>query len=529
MTDADTPAAAGSGAGRLVIGAALFLSALVVILVATFPLGVAFDYPNHLAQYHIEANFRDSDIEKSYTLKLGLVPNLAADILVVPLSSIVGVYAAGAVAIALAMLVPALSGMWLRYLLCDKRLSWFSLFVFVPMFNFSLYYGFLNYSLAAGFAILLFAGWIALRARAATRSIIFMIVSPLLFFSHVFGLLLLVYMVALYEIGLAVTRHGVRKATLTGLFRQFTPFIPAIILLMLLFIVNDGANPEREFSIRLPLWSLMSAFAIPNLLFLQDPMHRFLAVIPFALCVLFFYTSFREKLVYVDYDKFPLVIGMFLLAFFAPYQMINISFLDMRFAAPFLITLVACTNISSETIRFRSMGISILVAIILIQFVSGTLAMQKTHEEAEKAKILFGSIRPSANLLTVINADAVAQPYGHFYGYAVVERDVFAPTIFTNSSIIKITEEKSHISFDDWPIDEEALAVGAGKSSPSPGSPSSPIYFFGWEDNFDYVFHVKGEAGKPLSYSCLALIKESERFALYEVDKTDADDPCRQL
>jgi hypothetical protein len=114
MTDAATPAAAGSNASRLVFGAALFLSALVVILVAAFPLGIAFDYPNHLAQYHIEANFRDPDIEKSYTLQLGLVPNLAADMLVVPLSSIADVYTAGAFAIALAILVPALSGMLLK-------------------------------------------------------------------------------------------------------------------------------------------------------------------------------------------------------------------------------------------------------------------------------------------------------------------------------------------------------------------------------------------------------------------------------
>jgi hypothetical protein len=209
--------------------------------------------------------------------------------------------------------------------------------------------------------------------------------------------------------------------------------------------------------------------------------------------------------------------------------MMNISFLDVRFAAPFLITLVACTKISNETSAFRLAGTVVFLAVLLIQFVSVSFAMRTTHQEAENVKRLFGPIQPGTNLLTVVNSDAVAQPYGHFYGYAIVERDIFAPNIFTNSSIIKITEGKSHLSFDDWPIDEEALAFGVGKSSPSPGSVSSPIYFFGWEGNFDYVFHVKGQAGKPLSYSCLALIKEDGRFALYEVDKADAGDPCRQL
>src|SRR5690606_23213231 len=91
---------------------AWLLAALACALVSLWPLGMAGDYMNHLARNHIEARlWFDSIMQQYYTVSFEVIPDLAMDMIVPWLSYATGIYAAGALMIWAAFVLPPLAGL----------------------------------------------------------------------------------------------------------------------------------------------------------------------------------------------------------------------------------------------------------------------------------------------------------------------------------------------------------------------------------------------------------------------------------
>ena len=82
----------------------IFLGIALIPIFATRTLPL-YDYPNHLARMHVLANWETSELlQQFYTVQWKSIPNLAMDLVVPPLSSIVGIETAGKIFIALIFL-----------------------------------------------------------------------------------------------------------------------------------------------------------------------------------------------------------------------------------------------------------------------------------------------------------------------------------------------------------------------------------------------------------------------------------------
>jgi hypothetical protein len=166
------------------------LIGLCVVLVAPLfvvdvpPLG---DYPNHLARIFVLASLPDDPVLARFFMPhWSIIPNLALDLIGPPLIRVLPVHVAGRLLIAIAMLLPVLGTVAYNRTLGGK---WWSLGVGLIAYNSCLLYGFLNFTIGLGLALLLAATWLRWRETNPVLAILLaMAGAPVLFACHLMGL-----------------------------------------------------------------------------------------------------------------------------------------------------------------------------------------------------------------------------------------------------------------------------------------------------------------------------------------------------
>ena len=146
------------------------------------------DYPNHLARLYVLAFGNDPALARFYAPRWGIIPNLALDVTVPPLLRLFPVHLVGRAMVGLCLLLPVLgAAAWSRAV--HGRLSFWSLGVVLFAWNAAMLRGFLNFTAAAGLALLLAAAWAAWREkRPAATLAMAMAGAVALFFCHLIGL-----------------------------------------------------------------------------------------------------------------------------------------------------------------------------------------------------------------------------------------------------------------------------------------------------------------------------------------------------
>lgn len=165
------------------------------------PLPPLVDALGHLSRYHIETAIAGSPaLQRYYSFDWKLIGNLGVDLLIVPLSAVIGVEAALKV-IVLTIPVLTAAGLVLVSRAIHGRVTPFVAFALPLAYGFPFQFGFLNSCMATGLALLAFAAWISLgkRERKQLRAALFVVVGLLLWICHVVGWAELGIMVAAYE------------------------------------------------------------------------------------------------------------------------------------------------------------------------------------------------------------------------------------------------------------------------------------------------------------------------------------------
>lgn len=154
------PARVANEPGRLwwtiLVGAALIL--VTPLLVTGLPqLG---DYLNHLARMYVITHVgTDPVLARIYKVDWGVVPNLAMDLIVPPLSRVVPLEVAGRLFIALALLLPVAGVVTLHRVAFRARSLW-PLSSLLVTYNGLFFWGFLNFVDGMGLALLVVALWL---------------------------------------------------------------------------------------------------------------------------------------------------------------------------------------------------------------------------------------------------------------------------------------------------------------------------------------------------------------------------------
>lgn len=189
--------------------AAIAVLCLPYLLVTIPPL---IDLPGHLGAAAIEAAAPGSALRRYWHWEWAYSLNMGGEVLMKLLAEEFGLVAAGwwsaviATALFAAGCVAAIRAVNPRG---GYGIGWALLFVF----SYPLLMGFINYVLATGLALLVFAGWVAWRHRPVARTVLLLVAQPVLLTCHAVGGALLPLLVGAYALGAVLDeRPGWRVA-----------------------------------------------------------------------------------------------------------------------------------------------------------------------------------------------------------------------------------------------------------------------------------------------------------------------------
>ncbi|HEX9953811.1 MAG TPA: hypothetical protein VGB48_01170 [Allosphingosinicella sp.] len=178
------------------------LAALPLLLPAAPPLT---DLPGHMGRYKIALDLAGSPtLQQFYDFRWALVPNLGADLLVVPLAALFGLEAATKI---VALLIPALTTLGFLWVSKEAhgRVTPGVLLAVPLIYGFPFLYGFLNFTLSVALAFLALGLWMRLGRleRFGLRAAIFVPLSLVVWVAHAFGW----GMLGLLAFGVALARE----------------------------------------------------------------------------------------------------------------------------------------------------------------------------------------------------------------------------------------------------------------------------------------------------------------------------------
>ena len=243
-----------------------WLAALALVLISLVPFVVVdvpavLDYPNHLARIFVLAHPDDPDLSRFYAPHWRILPNLGFDVLGVALLKILPVHVGGRILLAMSMIAPIL-GVFAYARAAFGKLSLWPLASIVIAFNGVFFLGFMNFLLATGLAFAAAGAWLSLRraGRDGWCLVLGGLSSALLFFCHIFGVLLFALLIGCQEIS-PVREPGSVKPQ--AWFRTLVMIVIALAPAIVLYFASPLSEHAAEtggWDGKHKLWSLFIPF-----------------------------------------------------------------------------------------------------------------------------------------------------------------------------------------------------------------------------------------------------------------------------
>ena len=215
-----------------------------IVLASTIPLLLPetpplVDMPGHLGRFRVQLDLANSpELQRYFEFHWALIGNLGVDLLVMLLAPLTGLEPAVKLIV---MTIPPITAAGIFWVSKEVhgRIPPTALFAIPFVYSFPFNFGFINFSLAVGLALLAFGYWLRLtrQSRFKLRFWIFIPIGCALWVVHAFGWGILGLLAFSTE---AVRRHDLTKSwqkTLLGTSLQMTPLALPIVVMA---TVNNG-------------------------------------------------------------------------------------------------------------------------------------------------------------------------------------------------------------------------------------------------------------------------------------------------
>jgi hypothetical protein len=519
-----------------------FISMMAVVL---FPLLVVdipplLDYPNHLARMYVLAFGRtDPVISRMYAENWGIIPDLGIDMLMPPMLRILPIYVAGRVILGLEILLTVV-GCIVYSRVAFGRWSLWPLASALVAYNATFLLGFVNFGLSLGMALLVAAGWMALRVRHPVLAVIATaILATAVFFTHIMGCVFLAVLIGsdeaneLYErlrAGKASMRYLASRAVAVGLV-----FLPAAILYM-----PSGLHGTHS----VDKWLHRADSATPwiwlteKVAGLVQPFMNYyprLDRVTGLVVIFFIYVCLRHRLGVIDRRAaiafFTLTAAYFITPFFAK----NTAFVDSRFII-MAGMLLFCGFIPLPS-KFVSIAAMLLPLLIAVRIALLAVVWYDHNSDVMEVRQAINPIEPGSRVLAVSVSPSTAPNYWernfykgrfvpglfrteiHIAALALIERRAFWPQLFTESSQkpfrVPITTRPPYRSLSAPAGDSPDLQMLTWKDPVGEFA-----YLKDWQNKFDYVLVLDAGGAPHLDQFLpeqLQLLTQSDMAALFRI------------
>lgn len=502
------------------------------------------DYPNHLARFAVlAASGADPTLDRLFAVDWAFYPNLATDLLAAVLARSLPLDVAGRLVIACAILVPVAGVVALHRTLHGAWRAW-PWIAALTAYNAVLTFGFLNYVVGIGVALLGAAALIAVDGRGTgLRAAVAGTCGAAALLCHLIAFALFVLLAA--AAGLASADHGGDDAARTPRRAPGRRFAAAAALALAAagpaLALYSLFGPERTFvgggalaeavqqvladglfsePLQRLLW-LASPFTAPGAVLDGPSLLLVLAVPGFALL-----TGGRLRVAAP-----ALLAAVALAAGFAllPINLGDNGLVYRRLALP--LALVGIAALDPIFGRRDAAATAVACVVMLVGARAALTAWTWSGQEAllRDLRTAIAPIEPGKRILATRDGAATyrvepgeggarvvfhrAIAYAHLPALVVPERGAYWPLVFAAPGKHPI---RAHPPFDELAQHDgylpptRELQEAAGTTSVSP-------HVVDWPHRYDYVLRLNHHPGSALPHPQLSLVVETDFAALYRV------------
>jgi hypothetical protein len=488
------------------------------------------DYPNHLARMYVLAfGAHDPILSRMYEQHWAIIPNLAIDLVLPELLKLLPIYLAGRVVLGVTLLLP-LAGAIVYHRVAFGVRSYWPLVAALAAYNALFIFGFMNFLLALGMALLAAAGWLRWRERHPAWVTAFAtLASVAIFFMHLFGLVFLAVLLGAEELATYWRKRRTSGAGWPHLLRRAAmgaiTFAPPVVLCLLAPLNHlDGGVMYR------PLWHKLYGLTEP-----------FLAYDGFAdgvtggvfLCGL--HLAFLQRRLRASAGIGLALSVLFVAYLVCPFVMKQTAFIDARF--PIMLGLLLFAGLRPVALSPPArIAIAAALALILVGRTASVAEVWLDHNrDLAEFRRVIAAVAPGSRVLVVSVDPQDAPDYWagvrrgrgmpgffrldfHLPALLTIERHAFFPYLFTVAAKqpLSVTPPFDRISVPEGqPPDWQSLVVGYNVHPVTPAP-----YLANWQRTYDDVLLLNaGGAGDLTHYlpDRLALIAATDVAALFRI------------
>jgi hypothetical protein len=509
----------------------VFAGTCVVLLVPLFLVDVPplLDYPNHLARMYVLAfGAHDPILSRMYQQHWAIIPNLAIDLVMPEMLKVLPIYLAGRVMLGLTLLLPLVGAIVYHRVAFGVRSYW-PLVAALGAYNALFLFGFMNFLLALGMALLAAAGWLRWReSHPAWVTACGVLATTAIFFMHLFGLVFLAALLGSEALASFWRRRAevgewsrlLRRAAMGAI--AFTP--PVVLALLAPLDQLDGPVMYR------PLWHKLYCLIEPFMAYdgFADALTGFVFLAGVALAV-------RRGRLRIAPGIALAFSGLFVVYLICPFAMKGTGFLDARF--PIMLGLLLFAGLRPEALSVRAGGA--IAAVLALAFLARTASVGEVwwdhNRDLADFREVTASVAPGSRVLVVSVDPQDAPEYWahaprgrqiplyfrldfHLPALLTIEHRAFIPYLFTVAAKqpLAVRPPYDRISVPEGqPPDWQSLVVGYNVHPVTPAP-----YLAGWRGGYDYVLLLNaGGAGDLRRFlpGELDLVAARDVAALYRV------------
>lgn len=500
------------------------IALVIAALPLVFPLGIARDYPNHLARVFIEHRLgNDPLLARNYALEWFVVPDLAMDLFALPLAGWLSPYAVGALFNAVTVLLVFTAALALARRGNGDACGIWPLLATTVLFNEAFRWGFMNFLFACGMALWIVHFWLGSDHWPRRRRIaVFSALQLLLFFAHALGFLLCGYMLLTLE-AVRLWRSGDqpwhrRCATFAANMLQF--LVPLAILgyvLMAQSGVGDSTSHYGGLGARLAaLISPISGLSAPGTVFVAVGL------------VVLLYIVWREGIAVIDRRLLPIVASVGLLVIAMPYMFLGIWGLHFRYPFVALLLLIAAVRPNP---RHPAISVvwALVMLLVIVSIVDAASGMYERNRRLQEVREAFVLTEPGGAILSAGQYDPACLPCGvvqideiYASALAAIERRMFVPNLFTATSLVAASPLRHDLDVPrGWPVTRQQLVNDRDRPLPARG-PMLDLrhpYWYSWDRHFDYLLWLRYGDESLDDVDGLQRLASGESFILYRIQK----------
>jgi hypothetical protein len=479
------------------------------------------DLPNHIARYYIFLNVDHSPfLSKYYEVHWHLIGNLGVDVIVRAIGPFFGAELAARIAVG--MIPPlTIAGIYAVSRALNGEVMPSALLALPLAYNWPLNMGFVNFSLSAAMALLIFALWIRLRAWSVLgRLLLFAPLSFGTWLAHVAGWGLLGLAVLGFELDRAYRSYGFRLRWLISAAIATLPFA----LMILLIVLWRGETPS-PLGITYSSDIVSKKFKSIATIFREE-------YLAWDLGTLFAFFSLVITLYFAGGKRFVYVAGiialLLTLAFaLCPEELFTSLYADRRLLPYAAIFVALSVGVSDRALsRERRRRILSVIAMGAIAFFIARLSVtlivwERFNRSFDQHMALLPQIPSHSRVFGL-----VVRPCGwswdfetrldHLQQFAVTRRESVINGLFEYSGSTQV--EAHYRKLDGYGPNMPSAVQNETCALPySPVTLQKAIMRFP-RDHFDYVWLLSPDPLPPFDSSGLSLIGSGKNDRLYRID-----------